>query len=730
MYYEALTLDLDTNEWSHTPFETKKAYRDYIDSFYKYPGEYNLKYTNGYWNEQAIIFEKTGSYPKYVTNSIDFRKHWLKEKELCRFDGTVIFKKPSENYEQAVPSLYYWYLNYTPIYDKVKAKYGFGEIWDGDYHYFLYILRCILHGKFASVMKARQKGYSLKNDAIMLNAGWFGSGWISKIFAYSETHISNSWKFLEVYRDHLNKHAGWKRGFQPDQPLNWQVRRKKNDGTYVGNMSILQGISTAKDPAKGIGGSIKVLFGEEAGNNPTLDITHEYVTSNVSMGTIQTGLIVYSGSVGELDKCEPLKKYIMNPVENGFMAVENKCEGDEKLGTHVGFFVPEWWNYKYEDPETAEIINCYDEWGNTNKELAMTIITKERKVNENKSPEDFRYYKSQRPLSITEALAYRKDSVFPAKKIERQIYRIEKNEDKKYAYELCDIIRDENGKIKFIPTKHDEITELPYKPAKDKIPYGCVKVWERPLDKPEWGTYYAAVDPIGVDKTSTSESLFSVVIYKNLIEVHYLENGEEKTRLEGDKIVASYIGRYNDIPKTNEIGELLLEYYNAFAVVENNFDNFIKHMITKSKQKYMATKSELPFLKELVTNNTSYQEYGVRTNQTMWQHYVNKIMEYIDEEIGVEHKNDGSILRIVYGIEKIPDVRLLKELLLFEWEKGNYDQIVTFGLVLALAKSRQANGLIKRIDETEEKDKLKKVYVPQQRSPFSNRKRNPFKNLR
>lgn len=733
MYYEALVYNIDTKEWSHRVFETKKVYRDYIDSYFKYPGEYNLKYSNGYWNDQAIFFEANDAYPKFVPNSLDFRKHWNFEKEKCTFEGVIIYIKPSENYEQPVPSLYYWYLNYIYIYDKVKSKYTFAEVWDGDYHYFLFILRCLLHGKFAAILKKRQSGYTLKNTAIMLLAAWFGNGWISKIFANGESHVTDSWKFLESYREHINKHCGWKRGFSPDQPLNWQVRRKKNDGSYVGNFSMLQGISTAKDPSKGVGGSIKVLFGEEAGKNDTLDITHEYVTSNVSLGSIQTGLIVYSGAVGELDKCEPLKKYILNPVENNFMATENVCEGDEKLGADVGFFAPEWWNYKYEDKETAEIKNCYDEWGNTDKDLALKVIMEERELNKNKSPEDYRYYCSQRPLSITEAFAYRKESVFPAKLLDRQLFRIETNKDGKYNYELFDIERDINGKPKLLKTKHLENTDLPFKPQKGLTPYGCIKIWEKPPDKPEWGTYFAAVDPIYVDVTTTSESLFSVVIYKNLCEIKYVENGEEKTRMEGDKIVASYLGRYGDVAKTNEVGELMLEIYNALAVVENNVDNFIKHMISKSKQKYMATKQELPFLKELATNNASYQEYGVRTNATMWNHYINKIIEYIKEETSVEHKADGSVLRTIYGVEKVPDARLIKELLSFDPDKGNYDQIITFGLVLALAKSRQANGLIKKIIESstdETQKRMKEIYKSDKRNPFSKKQRNPFKYAR
>lgn len=729
-YYSAIVYNIDTKEYSTRDFENKRQYRDYIDSHFKYPSEYNLKYTNGYWNELALRFKAQGSYENFVPKSIDFRKFWDLEKLKCDLEGVIIYIKPSENYEIPLPCMYYWYLNYIQIYDKLLKKNTFAEVWDGDYHYFMYLLRCILHGKYGAILKKRQSGYTLKNMAVILLSAWFGESAINKIFSNIESHVYDSWSFLVTYREHINKYCGWKRGFSPDVALDWQIKRKKNDGSYVGNMSMIKGVSTAKDPSKVVGGSIRVLFGEEAGKNPTLDLTHQYVTSNVSLGGIQTGLIIYSGAVGELDKCEPLKKFILNPTDYNFLGVENRCEGDDKLSSTVGFFVPEWWNYKYENPETGDIENCYDEWGNTNREQALAVILEERKKFEKQSPQDYRHYCSQRPLSITEALDYRKDSIFSTKLIERQLYRIQKNEGDKYSYKLYDISRDENGKVQLTKTKHDEIKEVPFTPDKKHVPYGCVKIWELPPEKPNWGVYYAAVDPIYLDYTTTSESLFSIHIYKNLVEVRYTEGDEEKTRLAGDTLVASYLGRYPDVKQTNEIAECLIELYNAFTVVENNVDNFIKHMISKSKQKYLASKNELPFLKDLNTNTSSFQEYGVRTNSTMWVHYINKINEYIKEEIGTEYKSNGEILRTVYGVERIPDERLLLELLKFDPDRGNYDQIVTFGLVLALAKSRQANGLITKVDERTNIT-VKKENFYKTPKPFRNSlSRSPFKYTR
>jgi hypothetical protein len=725
MYYQSPTYNIDSKTWTTTDFETKLDAIAYVESKFKYPGQYNIKYSNGYWNEQAIHFQEHKHYPQFPAMSKDFKKHWNFEKEKCLFEGFLIYKSESENREWLVPSLYYWYLNYTPINDKIKKRFDFAEVWDSDLHYYIAMLLCILKGYHLVGLKKRQWGASLKNMSILMNRGWFTPAQKCKIFAEDKTHVENSWDFMDGYKDHVNKHCGWTRNLSPNTRLDWQIKTLMSDGTYKGNMSKYQGMSTEKQATKPVGGGISVLFGEEAGINSKLSKTHEYALPAVGIGAMTTGLLIYIGSVGELDRCKPLQEFIYKPEPDGFLSFDNVCNGDEELPNKVGFFAPEWWNYIYQDPETFNVIKCYDEWGNSDKEKALIVINKERILKKESSPEKYRMYCSQHPLCITEAFAYRKDSIFPQALLSRQEHRIQKGD---YPYKTYDMERSADGTIRFIPAKFLPIDQFPYRPKTDEHPFGCVKVWEEPdVDdngKVAWGTYFAGIDPISVDKSTTSDSLFSIYIYKNLVEITYLEDGKEKTKTEGDRIVAVYTGRQRDRDTTNEMGMMLLEKYNALAVVENNVDNFIRYAITQSKQKHLAIKSDLPFLKELSTNMTSFQEYGVRTNQTLWQHYINKMMEYIKEEMGVVHKNDGSLLKTTYGVERIPDIGLVKELMAFTDESGNYDRICSFALVVCLAKSRQANKLITRVSNIERNPKVDAERYRVDRSAFSKRHNN------
>ncbi len=82
---------------------------------------------------------------------------------------------------------------------------------------------------------------------------------------------------------------------------------------------------------------------------------------------------------------------------------------------------------------------------------------------------------------------------------------------------------------------------------------GCLVVWERPTKNPEFGAYYASIDPVSEGKTTTSDSLCSIFVYKNPVEVTSRNRDGLEHFIEKDKIVASIgCGRYDDINKTHE----------------------------------------------------------------------------------------------------------------------------------------------------------------------------------
>ena len=247
-------------------------------------------------------------------------------------------------------------------------------------------------------------------------------------------------------------------------------------------------------------------------------------------------------------------------------------------------------------------------------------------------------------------------------------------------------------------------------------------VWERPVDDPAFGTYYASVDPVSEGKTTTSDSLCSIFVYKNPVEVTRETNNGLEHFIEKDKIVASWCGRYDDINKTHEQLELIIEWYKAWTIIENNISLFIQHMIARKKQKYLVPKQQILFLKDLGSNRTVYQEYGWKNTGTLFKsHLISYAIEFIREQIDEETDNKGEIIDITLGVERIPDIMLLKEMMAY-FPGLNVDRLVAFSALIAFAKVQQSNrGYAKRTERDDDNlEKSKNLYKL---------KYNPFRNL-
>ena len=91
MFKTVPTIDMLTGEWSHTEFDTRESFKDFLWSLFKVPGDYGFnEYTSKYCREQAARFEKDGFYCISPRNTKDFVNYWNTEKEKNR--QCVIFK--------------------------------------------------------------------------------------------------------------------------------------------------------------------------------------------------------------------------------------------------------------------------------------------------------------------------------------------------------------------------------------------------------------------------------------------------------------------------------------------------------------------------------------------------------------------------------------------------------------------------------------------------------------
>ena len=733
MYIKVPTYDALTDAWSHTEFATREDFVAFLYTVFKEPGKYNFDVTSFKFNEEGRRFNRDKMFCSAPSRSKDFVYYWDMQKDRCR--NGAIFKGLKDTWYLSRD--YYMWLNFLPIYNKEVGRFTFADVRDAQYHMSLYEEIAKHKYKHGAILKKRQIASSYYHAAKMINIFYFEEGAVNKMAGSLKDYINEkgTWRFLEEYRNFLNTHTAWYRPCNPDKVLNWEQKIEVNQGGKkrdVGLKSVIFGLALEKDPTNGVGGPCTFFFHEEAGIAPKMNETLEYLLPAMKSGMIYTGMFVVAGSVGDLEQCEPLRELIMNPDSKDVLAVETNLVNAEGQIGECGLFIPEQWSMQ----------PCIDEFGNSQVEKALEMILAEREVwKKTLKPEDYQLRISQKPINIEEAFAYRKVSKFPLHLVTKQLRRIE---DKEYFTEYVELDRDDKGGIVTRESRKLPIMEFPISP-KTENKEGVVVLYERPVKDPQFGMYYGSVDPVSEGKTTTSDSLCSIFIYKTMQEItKHKMDGTIEQHIERDKLVASWCGRFDDLNKTHQRLEMLIEYYNAWTIVENNISLFIQYMISRRKQRYLVPKNQILFLKELQSNNNVFQEYGWRNVGTIFKtNLISYAIQFLEEHLDVETKPNGEIVKTTYGIERIPDIMLLKEMAAYR-DGLNVDRLVAFCALVAFAKVQESNrGYSKRVErEDSNLDNSKKIGKLTM-SPFKNMgrtnsssitglkaTRNPFKNYK
>ena len=497
--YGDFSISIPTHEngtWTTTDFDDKKKFIEFVFSCFKEPGKYELDETALIFNEQARLFTDQGKvYCMAPYRSRDFITYWESEKKKCR--AGVIFKNEGKIWY--LPRDYYMWINFLPIYDKIKKKFDFPLVWDVQIHMALYECLAELNGKHAAITKKRQIASSYFHCAKLINQLWFEEGVILKMGASLKDYInlSGSWKFLDEYKSFLNSNTAWYRPMNPGKVLEWQqqIEVTRNGRKHQkGLKGMLQGISFEQSATRGVGGPTSYFFYEEAGIAPTMRTTYEFIRPSMKMGEVVTGMFIAAGSVGELSAAEHLKEFLLYPDDNDIYAVETDLIDETGTRGRTGLFIPEQWGMP----------PYIDEFGNSMvKEALGALDTEFEEAKKNLSPQAYQLRISQHPRNIKEAFATRNVSTFPLALVEHQKMQIQ---DKMYPYELVDLDESVNGDIVVHRTNKPPVNVWPIKkdlPDKE----GSIVVWERPDRDISWGKYVASIDPVGEGKAEAIDNL-------------------------------------------------------------------------------------------------------------------------------------------------------------------------------------------------------------------------------
>lgn len=635
---------------------------DLIERVLKFPGEMNLDERILFARRQAEAFDIKGLYCDKVPGSRDFISFWDREKKLC-YTGLLI------DDEYYITGDFYWWLNYIKIPDKVKGGEHFPRLFDTHMWFSMLLELAELTHKFTATVKARQKGISLFIDSKILKRFWFEELFVGKVASFDDRYVHENWSFLEMYRDHLNKHTAWFRGLYPSKTLDWQQRTAMQDGSFIGLKSKLKGMTFRTNPASVVAGKTDEVFIDEAGIAPNLNKVIEFASPALTFGDIVTGFLHVSGAVGELKDCKPLEDMIKNPDDHNVLSLPNVWA--DEPNQRRGIFIPEYYSYG----------TCIDLFGNSLVDKAKEIIEEKAMEQKAKSYSSYQLYRSQRPLTIKDAFAIREENIFPIDIIEPHYEWL----CSEYNPTRVELVGEEGLIRHMISDKYEIVKDFPINKGTNK--HGAICVAEPPMSNPPVGLYYAGVDTITPIKTTSSVSLQSIHIYKASHEI----DGE----FSSERCVAWYTGRPDDPYEAFEICLRLIEWYNARACIESDNRNFIEWMIKKKKTKYMMKRNQLPLSKDLVIRSSiDRSEYGIKMTKEFKKYLFSLGVEYCGEIISTTFKDDGSSVD-TYGVTRISDEMVLVEMLNYSPRK-NVDRLISFFLSIFAARSNSYRGLVVR----------------------------------
>jgi hypothetical protein len=295
------------------------------------------------------------------------------------------------------------------------------------------------------------------------------------------------------------------------------------------------------------------------------------------------------------------------------------------------------------------------------------------------------------PQKVDDIFLNEDTNIFDIEAAKRQKIRLLQNERTGTPV----ILFSDEGKIGHEFTDKMPISNFPLKSTDAKD--APVVIYEFPIENPPYGLYVAGVDPYRQGQAKYSTSLGSVYIYKRMHDL----TGEKYQ----DMFVASYCARPDKKETWEEQARLLIKYYNARALCENDDISFIEYMKSKGDAHYLEKQPQ--WLLEVIPNTTVKREYGIhRSAQKIIDYLHTCLKRYMEDVIYSEKDDEGNVTKEVTGVSKMFDPMLLEEIIQYN-DEGNFDRIIA--AELAIAQALKMDPIFGKIGGTND-DRVKSLY--------------------
>lgn len=450
----------------------------------------------------------------------------------------------------------------------------------------------------------------------------------------------------------------------------------------------------------------KTLVFDEIGKGPFLDAFNAAKKSFESPYGWRC-VPILTGTGGAFEKGADAEKVFYEPDVHNFLSFDLKEESKK-----IGFFISGTYSLEFEKEEKtiSEFLNL-----DTPSELDHIIIkvsdhekNRQRILDKRKLTEKSSDIKTHLkeimylPLEPKEIFLTENENDFPIEAAQQHLAFLLSNKEQQGT--PVRLFRDLDGTVKHsFDVKSQPILEYPTpKDANKDVP---IVIYEFPMENPPYGLYIGGADPYNQSASAWSDSLGTCYIYKRMYDP---VAGSYQRR-----IVASYAARPKTMKEWHENVEMLLEFYNAVCMPENEGGTFIQYFDQKNKGHMLADGYNM--LKEIHPNTSiTGRTKGLPATPKVKGFWMNLLVQYTLEDIviGQDPITFEPIKKL--GIYRIQDPALLREMIAYS-KDANVDRIVAFGHALAYDNYLEKHNPMVHIPVKREETKQKSQII---KSPF------------
>lgn len=478
------------------------------------------------------------------------------------------------------------------------------------------------------------------------------------------------------------------------------------------------------------GASLKTASGtpytsiyDEVGKFPFLAAYLQGRPAHMMHGRMR-GMMICSGTGGNVEKSQDAQKVMNNPAEYGFIVMNydllnKRCLKPTWRISQSGCFVPAQMSHAY-DKETTTLDKYLGiEKATGLKKIDIRVSKFDDNTKKIKSrldelvKKDRALYVQERmafPLSIDDCFLNTNVNRFP---VEDALKHKSRLLEEGRPGKTVDIYQIDGMKMGY-NFSDKRLADYPFQGGNIDAP---VVIYE---DPPEEGgvfdyTYVSSLDPYKSDKADT-DSVGSFYVLKRYVKINdpfaYC-------------IVASYASRPPSSDDFCRNCEILQEAYGAKCLMENADRMYEFYLTRRNKQLMLLEDGERLAGKIIRAGARQNNKLGLAPTVPNQRMLFNTVIQYCWEDVVVGYDDDGNEIT-QKGIYRIPDIELLDEIIAFG-PGTNTDRIISFGHALLLAKYYDDMGYMPESTTQKENQKKRERKKMEQVKGFTVRRHNPYK---